>query len=97
MIDPASSGQQWTYGCRFVAFPWFKSITNNSEDILVTESIFTNHVTFGLASEFIDSIKIKDIDDNKTIHFKLGVGLVVRPSNNRFNDVPFISMENSEN
>jgi len=90
IIDPEGHPDNWENGCRFSGGAWIKDIVSKAsgQGALVSSSVFKDHPAFGLAEEFIPSVKLRDLEGKDSEHFKIGVGLVARHGENVFKDTP---------
>ena len=75
MINPEND-----YGCRFNKGGWIKNIIlkDKNEKLFIENSIFPDHPAFGFTEEYIPSVELEKKQKDKSVHFKLGVGKVIR-------------------
>jgi len=90
IVDPDGHPDNWDNGCRFSGGAWIKDIVpkGSGRGALVSSSVFKDHPAFGLAEEFIPSVKLRDLEGKDSAHFKIGVGIVARHGENVFKDTP---------
>lgn len=78
-------------GCRFTKGAWLKNIYLKGgceTGMLINKTIFPNHMAFGFTEEMFPANRLRMRVDGIPTFFKIGVGVVKRPKESRFSDMP---------